>query len=163
MTVQDVMTRQVVSCRTDMNLAEVCALMWEKGCGALPVVTDTGEVTGVLTDRDICIALGTRNAPASELKAGDVAQCCVQTCNPSDDIHTALQQMREARIRRLPVVDDESRLAGILSIGDVLMKARPNGKMGTVISYGDAVTALQAICKSGARTHTRTHIRVAAA
>ena len=64
MRVQDVMTKAVASCHADASLAAVAALMWEHNCGQLPVVSDDGKVTSVITDRDICIALGTRNQRA---------------------------------------------------------------------------------------------------
>ena len=60
MQVQDIMVRDAKVCHADTNLAEAAAIMWTNGCGALPVV-DAGErVVGVITDRDICIAAGTR-------------------------------------------------------------------------------------------------------
>lgn len=145
MTVRDVMTKQVAICRAEMNLAEASALMWENDCGALPVVAANGEITGIVTDRDICIALGTRNVRSSDLSVGDVLQDHVLSCKVSDDVHTALQRMREGKVRRLPVVNDDSRLEGIVSMDDFVLNAKPDGRMGSVISYGDAVTALQGI------------------
>jgi CBS domain-containing protein len=62
---------------------------------------------------------------------------------------TALQTMRKGKIRRLPVVDDDALLEGIVSMDDVVVNAEPDGKMGSVISYGDVVTALQAIYLRG--------------
>jgi len=145
MTVKDVMTKQVAICRAEMNLAEASALMWENDCGALPVVSASGEITGIVTDRDICIALGTRNVRSSDLNVSDVLQDHVWSCKVSDDVHTALQRMREGKVRRLPVVNDDSRLEGIISMDDFVLHAKPDGRMGSVISYGDAVTALQGI------------------
>jgi CBS domain-containing protein len=73
-------------------------LMWENDCGALPALTETGELAGVITDRDICIALGTRNARASELTVRDVVGLPLLVCKSTDDIRSALQTMGEARI-----------------------------------------------------------------
>lgn len=145
MTVKDVMTKQVAICRAETNLAEASALMWENDCGALPVVAANGEIAGIVTDRDICIALGTRNVRSSDLNVGDVLQDRVLMCNVSEDVHTALQRMREGKVRRMPVVNDDSSLEGIVSMDDIVLKATPDGSMGSVISYVDAVTTLQAI------------------
>ncbi len=145
MTVKDVMTKQVAICRAEMNLAEASALMWENDCGALPVVSANGEITGIVTDRDICIALGTRNVRSSDLNVSDVLQDHVLSCKLSDDVHTVLQRMRQGKVRRLPVVNDDSRLEGIISVDDFVLNAKPDGRMGSVISYGDAVAALQGI------------------
>lgn len=145
MTVRDVMTKQVAICRPEMNLAEVAALMWENNCGALPVVADGGEVAGIVTDRDIFIALGTRNVRSSDLNVGAVVHDHVLCCKASDDVHTALQKMGDGKVRRLPVVNDDARLEGIVSMDDIVTKAKPDGKMGSAISYADAVTTLQSI------------------
>ena len=74
----------------------------------LPVVED-GKLAGVITDRDICIALGTRCRFAKETPVKDVATREVQTCSPQDDVHAAMAVMRRARVRWLPVVDQEGK------------------------------------------------------
>lgn len=150
MKVQDVMTKQVATCRADTSLAEASALLWENDCGALPVIGVNGEIAGMVTDRDICIALGTRNARSSELRVIDVVQNHVLYCNLSDDVHTALQRMGEGQVRRLPVVNDEFQIEGILSMDDVVLKALPDDRMGAAVSYADAVTTLQSIYRHSA-------------
>jgi|SRR5579864_5982041 len=146
MTVRDVMTKPVATCGPETNLAEATALMWDNDCGVLPVTSETGELLGIVTDRDICIALGTKNVRASDLFVREVIKDHTFVCKSSDDIHTALQTMREGKIRRLPVVKDNALLEGIVSMDDVVLNARStDGKMGSGISDGDAVTTLQAI------------------
>lgn len=71
--VRDVMVPNARFCRPEFNLAEVAAIMWDEDCGALPVVNDQGDVTSMITDRDICIALGTRNKKASDVAVKDVS------------------------------------------------------------------------------------------
>jgi CBS domain-containing protein len=143
MTVRDVMTKQVVTCRPETNLAAASALMWENDCGVLPVLAENGAIVAILTDRDICIALGTRNARSSELAVRDVARGHTLVCQPSDDIQAALELMRSGKIRRLPVVNDDAVLEGIVSMDDVVLKSERDDGKG--ISYGDVVTTLQAI------------------
>jgi CBS domain-containing protein len=146
MTVKDVMKTQLATCRLETNLAEATALMWDNDCGVLPVAGETGELVGIVTDRDICIALGTKNVRASDLCVRDVIKNHALVCKSSDDIHTALQTMREGRVRRLPIVNDDALLEGIVSMDDVVLNAQHgDGKMGSGISYGDVVTTLQAI------------------
>ena len=146
MTIRDLMTKQVATCRPDTNLAAASALMWENDCGALPALTETGELAGFITDRDICIALGTRDARASELTVRDVVGLPSLVCKSTDDIRSALQTMREARIRRLPVVNEDGELEGMVSIDDIVLSVqRGNGKAGTAIAYRDVATALQEI------------------
>jgi CBS domain-containing protein len=123
MKVQDVMTVSPEACRPENNLAEAVAQLWKADCGALPVVDHTGRLAGILTDRDICIALGTRNARPSEISVGSLMRTSVETCLADDDVATALARMGDRRVRRLPVVDAEHRLLGMLSLSDAALSA----------------------------------------
>ena len=120
MRVRDVMTSDVRTCRPDTNLAEAVREMWEGDCGALPVVNDEGRVTGMITDRDICIALATRGRSADRVAVREVAQGPVHTCLADDDTATALETMKTHRVRRLPVIDADGHVRGILSLNDVV-------------------------------------------
>jgi len=145
MRVKDLQTEAVITCGLETNLAEATQLMWENDCGSLPVLADDGLVAGMLTDRHICIAMGTRNARPSELLAGDVMERVVVTCHSSDHIRAALRVMREAKVRRLPVVSETSQLEGILSIDDIVLNIRRDYGNADAISYGEMITALQTI------------------
>lgn len=122
MLVRSAMTSEVACCSPDENLAQAAARMWNRRCGALPIVDGRGGVLGLLTDRDICIALGTRNIRASEVRVEDVKPPSVFTCSPDDDALHALEIMAAQNVKRLPVVED-GRLVGILSIDDLLRYA----------------------------------------
>src|SRR5450631_3871438 len=99
MRVQDVMIKAVASCRLDTNLAAATALMWEHDCGQLPVVNNEGKVANVITDRDICVALGTRNQPACEINVTDVVSRPAVICHANDDLRSALKIMAAERVR----------------------------------------------------------------
>jgi CBS domain-containing protein len=103
MKVKDIMTTDLKTCTPDTTVAEAGALMWDGDCGFLPVVDD-GVLVGVVTDRDMYIALATQNARASRLRVGAVASTKLATCAPEDEMLTALATMKQARVRRLPVV-----------------------------------------------------------
>jgi CBS domain-containing protein len=123
MRVADVMMRTPASCTADTNLAAAVEILWNRNCGILPVLNGEGRVSGVITDRDICIALGTRNRPAAEITVGEVQHGKLLACRADDDIHTALGILADAKIRRLPVVDTERKLQGILSLDDIVLHA----------------------------------------
>jgi CBS domain-containing protein len=123
MKVADVMMRTPASCTADTTLAAAVEILWNRNCGILPVVNREGRVTEVVTDRDICIALGTRNRPAAEITVGEIQPAKLFTCRADDDIHTALGILAEQKIRRLPVVDTESKLQGLLSLDDIVLHA----------------------------------------
>jgi len=121
MKVKEVMTQAAVCCGPETNVGGAVELMWSRNVGMLPVVGNDGRLIGVATDRDICIALGTRNRLAGELTIGEVATAKVFTCKPEDDVHEALQVMGTQHIRRLPVVNEKGIPLGILSTDDLIV------------------------------------------
>lgn len=145
MFVEDVMTKRPAPCHMETNLAEAVGRLWENDCGALPVLGADGKLAGIVTDRDICIALGTRNLRPSDLRVADVVQNHVLFCHVSDHVHTALQKMCKTKVCHLPVLDENACLAGMLSMDDIVLCAEADGRRGTVISYSDAMNAFQTI------------------
>jgi CBS domain-containing protein len=146
MKVREIMTSEVGSCGPEASVAEAARLMWEKDCGSVPVLDAEGRVTGMLTDRDICMALTTRNSRASEVMVGDVISGAVATCAADDDVSAALSMMRSGQLRRLPVVDDAGRLVGILSLNDVILNSRKGkSKKGKHVSHGEVMDTLKAL------------------
>jgi len=127
MKVRDLMTGTPCYCLPETNLGSATELMWNADCGCLPVVSAEGKVSGVITDRDICVALGTRNRVAGEVTVAEVMSNKLFFCAPEDEIHLALQTFKEAKVRRLPVVGRDGSLIGVLSIDDMLSCAEPRG------------------------------------
>ena len=147
MKVQDVMTRTVQFCLPDTDLTIAARLLWENDCGVLPVVDQNLKVIGVITDRDICIAAGTRPQALANLKAGEVMTGELYTCSPDDDLKGALEIMKQAQVRRLPVTEGDGLLHGILSISDVMLcVSNPTHAAQPVVSYEDIVETYNAIC-----------------
>jgi CBS domain-containing protein len=146
MKVRDLMTTNAVSCRSETNLAAVGALMWEHDCGFIPVVDEMEKVTGVITDRDLCIALTTRDRQPSYITAREVTTSPAFVCSPDDDVQTALRTMSQEKLHRLPVVNSEGGLVGILSINDVVLRAEKGIGKKPELSYEEVVQAFQAIC-----------------
>lgn len=151
MKVREVMRERAVFCALDTTLAAAVDLMRKNGCGFLPIVGEGGNVIGVITDRDICIALGTRNQKPTDILVKDVILPKqytfpkLSTCTPDDEIHCVLKTMRMEKIRRVPVIDREGGLLGILSMDDIVLRACARaGKPD--ISCKDVVDAYKAIC-----------------
>jgi CBS domain-containing protein len=136
------MVQGVRFCTPDANLANVAKIFWEQGCGALPVV-ENGRAAGMITDRDIAIALGTRNAKAGVTFVRDVVLPKVFFCLAQDDIHTALNTMRAQQVRRLPVVDKDGALVGILSLDDIVLFAEE--KPAAELTYAEVIDTMKAI------------------
>jgi CBS domain-containing protein len=123
MKVVDVMMGTPYHCRPETNLGSATEMMWTGNCGFLPVVGHDEKVVGIITDRDICVALGTRGRPSGEVTVAEVMTSNVHSCAPQDEIHKALRAMREGHVRRLPVISKEGRLVGVISMDDVLLRA----------------------------------------
>lgn len=123
MRVQDAMSQDVKACRPEDDLNRAAQIMWEHDVGFVPVVSETGTVLGVLTDRDVCMAAYTRGQPLYAMNAGDTMSREVEFCASGSDLQIALSLMRETRIRRLPVVDAEGKLVGVLSLNDLARTA----------------------------------------
>jgi len=148
MRVKEIMTGAIEACRPATDLAAVAMTMWRQDCGFVPVVDEENRVAGVITDRDICMALATRHRRPEELTAQDAMSRPLFTVHPDDDVREALEVMQTRRVRRLPVVDAEARLRGILSINDVVLHARPSAARSRAeISANAVLAALQGICE----------------
>ena len=146
MKVKEVMMGTPYTCRRETNLGEATELMWKGNCGFLPITGADNKVCGVITDRDICIALGTRNQLAGEVSVGQVTVSKLYACSPEDEIHVALLTMRQGRVRRLPVVDADGQAVGVLSMDDVLLRAEPSGSGKIVeLSADEVVRSYRAI------------------
>lgn len=115
-TVSDLMTTDLATASPDTTVEEAAAMMRDVDGGSIPVV-DSATLVGIVTDRDIvvrCVAEGLAAAetPVSEIMTGDPI-----TVRVHDDADGALAMMREHRVRRLPVLDADGDLVGLVSIG----------------------------------------------
>lgn len=119
MDVRDLMKTPQV-CGPADSLNHAARLLWEHDCGVLPVVDQKNRVIGMLTDRDVCMAAYTQGKTLSELPVHVAMAHAVVRCQPGTDVEAALRVMAEAQVHRLPVVDDNDRLVGVLSFTDVL-------------------------------------------
>jgi CBS domain-containing protein len=143
MNVQEIMTTDVQRCGLETNLAAAAKLMWDTDCGVLPVVNGEGQVLGMITDRDICMACATKNRAPSELTVFDAVSGKTYRCKMPDDVHTAMDMMKREQVRRLPVVDEEGVLQGVISMNDFILVAGET--KAPAISLQDVARALKAI------------------
>jgi len=106
------MTPSAVCYKPDTNVGAAVELLWSHNCGMLPVVGTDNKRLGIVTDRNHCIAMGTRNRLPGDLTVGEIAIQHVFTCKPDDEIHEAIGTMAEEQLRRLPVINDQGRARG---------------------------------------------------
>jgi CBS domain-containing protein len=102
------------------TLSEVALSMWEGDCGAVPVVDGENRPIAMVTDRDICMAALLTGKPLHEISVERAASTGAQTIHEDAFVDAALAIMRQHRVRRLPIVDVEGRLVGMLSSADIV-------------------------------------------
>jgi len=139
MRVDELMTKDVSFCNPATNAAVAAELMWNRDCGVLPVLEDSGRVIGIVTDRDLFIALGTQNRRAADLPVGEIMRQGPSVCAPGDDLRHALKTMAKEHIHRLLVTDESGALKGILSMDDVVLRTDS-------VFKDDVIRTLKAIC-----------------
>ena len=122
MKVKKVMQEEVASCSLDSPITEAARIMWEHDCGFVPVVEE-GKLAGLVTDRDIAIAGLMTGLPLGLVRVREVMTDEVASCDPDDELTDAHAIMRENQVRRLPVVDGEFHLVGVLSLNDLVNEA----------------------------------------
>ena len=148
MKVKEIMSAYVTSCGSNATLVAAAGIMRGYNCGTLPVIDGGGKVIGMITDRDICLAVSKKDNDVSRIKVSEVISGKVYACAPTDDVKDALKTMQKKKAPGLPVVDGAGALKGILSIDDILLHARKaRGKKSPKLSYKDAARTFQAICK----------------
>ena len=141
MTCAEVMTPSPTACQPQHTTIEAAELMRREDCGLLPVVSDNGKLIGVLTDRDIVVKVvaegrDPRSTAVSEAMTTDVA-----TCLPQERIETVMEQMATRQVRRIPIVERDGSLVGIVAQADIatrIGRAQETGQVVQAISE-DAV------------------------
>lgn len=117
--VHDIMRVRVYTCSPEDTLHRAAQIMWEKDCGCLPVIDERRVVRAVITDRDICMAAFTQGVALPQTSVASAMSRSVTVCSPDDSLGKVEELMREAQIRRVPVVDDNGVLIGMISLGDI--------------------------------------------
>lgn len=119
MQVQELMTDRVFTVGPDDSLDRAATLMWDRDVGVVPVVDPDGRVCGIVTDRDVAMCALHRGAALRDLRVSHAMTAEVFTCAPGDEVGLAERVMAARQVRRLPIVDPERRLVGLLSINDL--------------------------------------------
>jgi CBS domain-containing protein len=140
MKVRDLCVRDVVTITKETNLDRAGALMRKHHVGCLPVVDRAERVIGVLTDRDSFLEIARRDESPSEIGTEEIMTDRPAVCTAQDDVMDCLEVMRKSRVRRLPVVDEDDRIEGIISIDDIICHAR-EGRDGRELPYEEVIDA----------------------
>jgi CBS domain-containing protein len=130
-TIRDLMTENPKTVTTGGTIVDAARLMRDEDTGVVPIV-DGDKLTGVVTDRDIAIKVVAEGKDPQGTKATDIAATELVTIDPQQELDEALRLMAQHQVRRLPVVEEDGRLVGILAQADVARQA-DNARVGEVV------------------------------
>jgi len=122
-TAGEIMTSRLRCASRETTLLEVARIMERENCGVVPVVGAHGRLEGVVTDRDLVLRAAAEGKPFAETRAGDIMTDEVEAVTPDEDLAAVLDLMGKKQVRRIPVVDHDDHLLGMISIGDVATRA----------------------------------------
>ena len=122
--VQDLMTSNPRTIGSESSVVEAAKIMGDEDVGIVPIV-DGDRLVGTITDRDIAIKVVAEGKDARSTTVGQVASRDLVTVDPQQDLDEALRLMAQHQVRRLPVVEEDGRLVGILAQADVAREAKP--------------------------------------
>jgi CBS domain-containing protein len=147
MKIGQIMKADVEVSGLDDNLASAASRMWDCDIGCLPVVDAAGAVVGMVTDRDICMAALTRGQPLRDIPVSVAMAKEVLSCPPDATLIEAEEIMRAGQVRRLPVIDSDGCLVGIVSLNDLARLAEHEiGRKNRELSAQEVTATLAAIC-----------------
>jgi len=148
MIASEVMTRAVQSCGPNDTLQRATQIMWEHDCGVVPVVDGDNRVIGMITDRDIAIAAYTQGRSLWQIPVSSAMAKQVHGVRENDDLDAVETLMRRVQVRRVPVLDADGRLKGVLSMNDLARHAhRGNGRKSDGLRADSIAQTLAAVCE----------------
>jgi CBS domain-containing protein len=124
--IREVMTKSPRTVRPDDTAVDAVKLMRDEDTGIAPITEDDGRLVGVVTDRDVAIRVVAEEKDPRTTKVTEIASQNLVTVDPQQDLDEAMQLMADHQVRRLPVVEDDDKLVGIVAQADVARHADPD-------------------------------------
>lgn len=131
----EVMTKNPIYCLPNDAVARAAQLMKNENIGPIPVIENeqTKKLVGIVTDRDLALKVVADGRDPKSTKVEEVMTRKVVTCRPEDDLQKALDAMSEHQLRRIPVVDDDNKLVGIIAQADVATRVNQPQKTAEMV------------------------------
>src|SRR5205807_1164813 len=135
MNCREVMTDNPVCCLPSDTVSQAARIMRREDVGPVPVVNDDQhkQLIGIITDRDLALKVVAESRDPIHTKVADVMTSTIFVCRDEDDVSSAISAMEEYQIRRIPVLDDNGRIVGIISQADVATRIREQNRTGEVV------------------------------
>ena len=131
----EVMTKNPVCCLPNDMVAKAAQLMKGENIGSIPVIENdqTKKLVGIVTDRDLALKVVAEGRDAKSMKVEAAMTRKVVTCRAEDDLQKALDAMSEHQLRRIPIVDNDNKILGIISQADVATRVNQPEKTGEMV------------------------------
>lgn len=142
--IEEIMSESPACCTPDDFVQVAASMMARFDTGIVPVtetLTYPSKLLGVVTDRDLCLRVLAEGRDPNQVRISEVMSTKLTTCKPSDKVEQALAHMRSAQVRRIPVVNREFEVVGMLSLGDIVRHS--------AASEADFCKTMKAICAPG--------------
>lgn len=123
MRAENLMSHPPITCHVNDTLSIAAQLMWNHDCGSVAVTNDEGKLVGMITDRDICMCALTQGRSLDKLLVNGAMAKHVVSARPDDSIAEIERKMAEHQVRRLPVVDDDQKPVGMVSLHDLAIES----------------------------------------
>ncbi|HEY7529771.1 MAG TPA: CBS domain-containing protein [Gemmatimonadota bacterium] len=123
LTAGEIMTRGIKAVTKQSTLGNVAQIMKDENCGIVPVVDESHKLLGVVTDRDIVVRALASDHGTTDVTVADVMSDDVEAVTPDEEVREVIEVMGQKQIRRVPVVDRDDRLVGIISMADIANRA----------------------------------------
>ena len=129
------MTQDPVCCLPTDTVSKAAQLMKDEDVGSIPVIEDeqTMKLIGIVTDRDLALQVVAPERDASTTQVEDVMTYEVITCRASDDVQKAVDAMAQHQLRRMPVIDSDHRIVGIISQADVATRVEKSEEVAEMV------------------------------
>jgi CBS domain-containing protein len=132
---RDVMTPDPVCCSVSDSATDAARVMAEHDVGPVPVVDSQASkrLVGIVTDRDLAVRVIAEGRSAKTTRLSDIISRNLVTCSPDDDLNVCLERMQSHQLRRIPVVDQNRRIIGVISQADIALRLRERSKTADVV------------------------------
>jgi len=154
MKIRELMTVAIRTCNPNDTMNTAAQAMWECDVGCVPVVDDEGVLCGMITDRDMAMAAHMSGLPLWALRVGDAMAAVVYAVEPGGSLSDAAELMKRYQLRRLPVVDAERRLCGLITLGELARSAARRGSK--ALTAKDVASILAAVSSPRPTAQTET-------
>lgn len=121
---KDIMTKDIKACTPDCTIKEAVLLMKQINSGVIPVVNEDNVLKGIVTDRDVVLYSVLNDKDPDTTFIGEFMTKSIITAEAEEELDDTIHKMSENQVRRVPIVDENNKLVGLISLGDIAVRSK---------------------------------------